>query len=72
MVFFEKEGFPPPHTLSVSFTFFPESLFPRFIPSGPLSSLVVSDTLVCLGNRVEGLLRILRRHVRGECLDVEG
>lgn len=34
--------------LSFSFTFFLGSLFPRFIPSGPLSSLVECPTLWCV------------------------
>lgn len=34
--------------LSLSFSFFLESLFPRFIPSGPLSSLVECPTLWCV------------------------
>lgn len=43
----KKEGFYPLF-LSLSFAFFLESVFPRFIPSGPLSSLVECPTLWCV------------------------
>lgn len=43
----KKEGFCS-HFLSLSFSLFLESLFPRFIPSGPLSSLVECPTLWCV------------------------
>ncbi len=61
----EKGGFLP-LSLSLSFTFFLESLFPRFIPSGPLSSLVECPTLWC----VWGIGRRGRRGLRFEGVEI--
>lgn len=44
----KKKDFTHFLSLSLSFTFLLESLFPRFIPSGPLSSLVECPTLWCV------------------------
>lgn len=62
----EKERISPRFFLFLSFTSL-ESLFPHFIPAGPLSSLVECPTLWCvLGTGRRGLwLEGERRYMRG-------
>lgn len=76
-VFVKKKDFTHFLSLSLSFSVFLESLFPHFIPSGPLSSLVECPTLWCVwGIGWRGHWGLWSEGVgitwEGACMDEEG